>query len=59
MKPRPSEIEPRYSHSISPPARFGLDRQGGFIWVSFYVTEANDNPEDFLAFVDAPIERDI
>jgi hypothetical protein len=54
----PSGTAPRYAHSITPPARFGLDRQGGFVWVTFSAQEANENPEDFLAFVDAPVEKE-
>jgi len=59
MRTLPSGVTPKYAHSITPPARFGLDRQGGFVWVSFSTKEANENPEDFLAFVDAPFGRDL
>jgi uncharacterized protein YuzE len=54
----PAGIAPRYAHSITPAARFGLDRQGGFVWVSFSAQEANENPDDFLEFLDAPVERE-
>ena len=54
----PAGIAPRYAHSITPDARFGLDREGGFVWVSFSAQEANENPEDFLAFLEVPIERE-
>jgi len=54
----PSGVASRYAHSITPPARFGLDEQGGFVWVTFSAEEANENPEDFLAFVDTPVERE-
>lgn len=54
----PSGVASRYAHSITPPARFGLDEQGGFVWVTFSAKEANQNPEDFLAFVEAPVEKE-
>jgi hypothetical protein len=54
----PSGVPSKYAHSITPPARFGLDEQGGFVWVTFSAEEANKNPWDFLAFVDAPVERE-
>jgi len=59
MKTLPPGIAARYSHSITPPARFGLDKQGGLVWISFSTEEANESPEDFLALVDAPVERTI
>jgi hypothetical protein len=58
MKTLPPGIAPKYAHSITPPALFGLDQQGGLVWVSFSSEEANESPEDFLAFVDAPVERE-
>jgi uncharacterized protein YuzE len=57
MKTLPLGKTTRYSHSITPAARFGLDNQGGLVWIAFSVDEANASPEDFLSLVDAPIER--
>jgi tetrahydromethanopterin S-methyltransferase subunit B len=54
----PAGVAPRYAHSITPDARFGLDREGGFVWVSFSAQEATQNPEDFLAFLEVPIKRE-
>ena len=56
MKAMPAASAVRYSHSITPPARFGVDKQGGLVWVSFSAKEANENSEDFLSLVDAPVE---
>ena len=47
----------KYSHSITPMARIGLDEQGGLVWVSFLPEVGNGNPADFLARVDAPVEN--
>jgi len=57
MRTLPLGKATRYSHSITPAARFGLDKQGGLVWISFSVKEANANPEDFLSLVDAPFMR--
>ncbi len=47
----------KYSHSITPMARIGLDEQGGLVWVSFLPEVGNGNPADFLARVDAPVDN--
>jgi uncharacterized protein YuzE len=57
MKALPPGVAANYSHSITPPADFGLDEHGGLVWVSFSSQEANNSPEDFLALVDASVER--
>jgi hypothetical protein len=47
----------KYSHSITPIARFGFDEEGGLVWVRFSCEEANANVQDFLSLVDAPREE--
>jgi hypothetical protein len=49
----------KYSHSITPAARFGFDDEGGLIWVRFSPEEANAEVQDFLSLVDAPIEEEL
>ncbi len=46
----------KYSHSITPIARFGFDRDGGLVWVRFSPEEANPSVNDFVTLIDAPIE---
>lgn len=53
MKTSTDGIAAKYSHSITPSARFGLDKQGGLLWISFSAKEANASPEGFLDLVDA------
>jgi hypothetical protein len=48
----------RYSHSITPVARFGFDEEGGLVWVRFSPREANTDTQDFLSLVDAPLEEE-
>jgi len=49
----------KYSHSITPTARFGFDEEGGLIWVRFSPEGANAEIQDFLSLVDAPIEEEL
>ena len=59
--PTPSGIDApdfKYSHSITPDARFGFDEEGGLVWVRFSPAKANAKVQDFLALVDAPIEEE-
>jgi hypothetical protein len=46
----------KYSHSITPDARFGLDDEGGLVWVRFRTEEANASVKDFVSLIEAPIE---
>jgi hypothetical protein len=48
----------KYSHSITPLARFGLDDEGGLVRVRFSREEGNAQVQDFLSLVDAPIDTD-
>jgi uncharacterized protein YuzE len=57
MRPLHAGSAATYSHSITPPARFGLDKQGGLIWISFSSKEGNESVEDFLALLDARVQR--
>ena len=45
----------RYSHSLTPDARFGFDNDGGLLWVRFFLPNKIGNAADFLGFIDAPI----
>jgi len=47
----------KYSHSITPDARFGFDDEGGLVWVRFRPEEANANVLDFVALIEAPVEH--
>ena len=46
----------KYSHSITPEARFGFDDDGGLVWLRFSPEEANLNIYDFVSLIDAPVE---
>ena len=46
----------KYSHSITPGARFGFDEEGGLVWVRFSPEEANTSVHDFVSLVAAPVE---
>jgi hypothetical protein len=46
----------KYSHSITPNARFGFDDEGGLVWVRFRPTEANASLHDFISLIEAPVE---
>jgi hypothetical protein len=46
----------KYSHSITPDARFGFDDEGGIVWVRFRPEEANANVQDFVPLIEAPVE---
>jgi hypothetical protein len=48
----------RYSHSITPDARFGFDDEGGLVWVRFRPEEANASVQDFVSLIDAPVESE-
>jgi hypothetical protein len=57
--PKPSGIDTpdfKYSHSITPGARFGFDEEGGLVWTRFRPEEANANVRDFVSLIEAPIE---
>jgi|SRR3954469_21461886 hypothetical protein len=57
--PTPSGIDTpdfKYSHSITPEARFGLDEEGGLVWTRFRPEEANANVRDFVSLIEAPVE---
>ena len=59
MLPTPSGIDTpdfKYSHSITPEARFGFDEEGGLVWTRFRPEEANANVRDFVSLIEAPIE---
>lgn len=45
----------KYSHSITPGARFGLDDQGGLVWVRFRPEEANASVQDFVSLIEARV----
>jgi len=45
----------KYSHSITPDARFGFDDDGGLVWVRFRPEEANTSAQDFVSLIEAPI----
>jgi len=44
----------KYSHSITPDARFGFDDEGGLVWVRF--RPANASARDFVSLIEAPVE---
>jgi hypothetical protein len=46
----------KYSHSITPDARFGFDDEGGLVWVRFRPEEANASVQDFVSLIEAPIQ---
>jgi len=46
----------KYSHSITPVARFGFDDEGGLLWVRFQPEEANASIPDFVSLIEARIE---
>jgi hypothetical protein len=46
----------KYSHSITPEARFGFDDGGGLVWMRFRAEEANASVQDFVSLIDAPVE---
>jgi hypothetical protein len=46
----------KYSYSITPDARFGIDDEGGLVWVRFRPEEANRSVEDFVSLIEAPVE---
>jgi len=56
--PTPSVGTPdfKYSHSITPDARFGFDDEGGLVWVRFRPEEANASVKDFVSLIEAPVE---
>ena len=57
--PTPPGIETpdfKYSHSITPDARFGFDDEGGLVWVRFRPAEANASVQDFVSLIEAPVE---
>jgi hypothetical protein len=57
--PTPSGIDTpdfKYSHSITPDARFGFDDEGGLVWVRFRPAEANASVQDFVSLIEAPVE---
>jgi hypothetical protein len=57
--PTPSGIDTadfKYSHSITPEARFGFDDEGGLVWARFRPEEANANVQDFVSLIEAPVE---
>jgi hypothetical protein len=59
MVPTPPGIDRpdfKYSHSITPEARFGFDDDGGLVWVRFRPEEANTNVQDFVSLIEAPVE---
>ena len=45
----------KYSHSITPDARFGFDDEGGLVWVRFRPAEANVSAQDFVSLIEAPV----
>jgi len=47
----------KYSHPITPVARFGFDDQGGLVWVRFRPEEANASVQDFVSLIEAPVEH--
>jgi hypothetical protein len=51
------ESASRYSHSITPEAEFGFDADGGLLWLRFSPRDANTSAADFVALIDAPVER--
>jgi hypothetical protein len=56
--PTPSGIDTpdfKYSHSITPDARFGFDDEGGLVWVRFRPEEANASVQDFVSLIEAPV----
>jgi hypothetical protein len=46
----------KYSHSITPGSRLGLDDEGGLIWARFRPDEANASVQDFVSLIEAPVE---
>jgi hypothetical protein len=54
--PRIETPDFKYSHSITPEARFGLDDEGGLVWVRFRPEEANASVQDFVSLIEAPVE---
>jgi hypothetical protein len=46
----------KYSHSITPDARFGFDDEGGLVWVRFRPEESNASVQDFVSPIEAPIQ---
>jgi|GEM_PF-922802 uncharacterized protein YuzE len=46
----------KYSHSITPDARFGFDDEGGLVWVRFRPEEANASVQDFVSLIEAPVD---
>jgi hypothetical protein len=46
----------KYSHSITPDARFGFDDEGGLVWARFRPEEANASVQDFVSLIEAPVE---
>lgn len=57
MKSPSPESALRYSHSITPKAEFGLDADGGLLCLRFSPQDANRSAADFIALIDAPVER--
>jgi hypothetical protein len=47
----------KYSHSITPDARFGFDDEGGLVWVRFQLEETNASVQDFVSLIEAPVEE--
>lgn len=46
----------KYSHSITPDARFGFDSEAGLVWVRFRLEDENANVHNFVSLIDAPVE---
>jgi hypothetical protein len=46
----------KYSHSITPDARFGFDDEGGLVWVRFRTEEANASVQDFVSLIAATLQ---
>jgi hypothetical protein len=47
--------ERRYAISITPTARFGLDNEGGLVWVKFSIEKLKIGVEEFVSLIDAPV----
>jgi hypothetical protein len=52
---RPESTRVKYSHSLTPEARFGFDDQGGLLWFRFLLPNEIRSAADFVALIDAPL----